>query len=212
MREFLIVGHEAPTTPDAVSLDDLPGAGRFDVLCRCVTAGLLVSHGVREDARVHVVVGDREDATDADADGEPDGRFTITVDGASVRRLNPDERSTAALLRGALAAREGAIGHRPAESSPGVSIRRMGLETALADLVDGPLVTLHEAGTPVVAATPDPDATFVLSDHRDFGDREAALLAERADARVRLGPTRLHADQAITVAHNWLDTDGYASF
>jgi tRNA (pseudouridine54-N1)-methyltransferase len=212
MREFVIVGHEAPTTPEAVSLEDLPGAGRLDVLCRCVTAGLLVSHGVREDARVHLVVGDAGDDRDDGTDATADGPYTITVDGGSVRRLNPDERSTGALLRGALAAREGAIGHRPAESSPGVSIRRGGLETALADLVDGPLVTLHEAGTPAVEATPDPEATFVLSDHRDFSDREAALLAERADARVRLGPTRLHADQAITVAHNWLDTDGFATY
>jgi tRNA (pseudouridine54-N1)-methyltransferase len=29
--------------------------------------------------------------------------------------------------------------------------------------------------------------------------------------RVSLGPERIHADHAIVVAHNYLDTDGYAT-
>jgi tRNA (pseudouridine54-N1)-methyltransferase len=197
MRQFVVVGHEAPTTPD-VSLDDLPGAGRLDVLCRCVTAALLVSHGVREAARAHLVLGDE---------------VTVTFDGARVRRLNPDERSTAALIRTALAAREEAVGHRPAEPAPGVELRRFGLETALSELVgDATLVHLHEDGRPVVELDPPANPAFVLSDHRDFTDAEAALLADRADERVRLGPERLHADQAVTVAHGYLDTEGYTRY
>ena len=219
----MVVGHEAPTTPD-FALDDLAGgAGRLDVLCRCVTAGLLFSHGVREDARVHLVVGDSEsggggdghgDGADDERGDQGDGQaWTVTVDGARVRRLNPDERSTAALLRGALADREEAIGHLPAEPSPGVEIRRFGLETTLDELVgDATVVELHEDGEPVVDVTPPDEVAFVLSDHRDFTDAEAALLADRADARVRLGPERLHADQAIVVAHNWLDTEGFTRY
>ena len=52
----------------------------------------------------------------------------------------------------------------------------------------------------------------MLSDHREFTDAEAQLLAERADERLSLGPRALHADQAITVAHNYLDTDGYSRY
>ncbi|PSP87349.1 tRNA (pseudouridine(54)-N(1))-methyltransferase TrmY, partial [Halobacteriales archaeon QH_8_68_33] len=34
MRQFIVVGHDAPTTPE-FPLDDLAGgAGRLDVLCR----------------------------------------------------------------------------------------------------------------------------------------------------------------------------------
>jgi tRNA (pseudouridine54-N1)-methyltransferase len=198
MRQFVVLGHEAPTTAD-FSLDDLTGgAGRVDVLCRCVTAGLLCSHSVRDDARVHLVVRDQ---------------FTVTFDGASVRRLNPDERSTAALVRDAVAAREEAIGHVPVEVSPGVEVRRFGLETLLGTLLaDATVVHLHEEGDPDVDVTPPADPAFVLSDHREFGDDEAALLADVADERARLGPRRLHADQAITVAHNYLDTEGYTSY
>lgn len=200
MREFVVVGHEAPVEPE-FSLDDLPGAGRLDVLCRCVTSGLLRSHGVRSDARVHLVFEDT---------------FTVTVDGAEVRRLNPDERSTAALLRQALQRREEAVGALPVEVHPGVELRRRGLADTLAAVADRTtLVALHEDGAPVTdwdpfgAGEPDPDVGFVLSDHRSFADRERDLLDEHARRRVRLGPEALHADQAIVVAHHFLDTRGY---
>ena len=196
MRQFVVLGHEAPTDPD-FSLDDLAGgAGRLDVLCRCVTAALLRSHGVREDARVVLVLRDA---------------LTVTVDGATVRNLSPDERAVAGLLRGALEAGERAVGAQPVEASPGVSVTRGGLEAALDD-APGTLVWLHEDGAPVTDLEPAEPVTFVLSDHREFDDDERALLEARADRRVGLGPERLHADQAIVVAHHYLDTDGYAVF
>ncbi|ESP88800.1 tRNA (pseudouridine(54)-N(1))-methyltransferase TrmY [Candidatus Halobonum tyrrellensis] len=196
MRQFVVCGHDAPTTPD-FPLDDLPGAaGRLDLLCRCVNAGLFVSHGIREDSRVHLVLGDE---------------YTVRFDGASARGLHPDERSTAARVRSALESRDDAIGHMPAEVAPGVELYRMGLAETL-DSLDGTLVQLHEAGAPVADLAPPADPVFVLSDHSDFADSEADLLARRADERVRLGPRAVHADHSIAVAHNYLDTDGYATY
>lgn len=198
MRQFLVVGHDAPTAPE-FSLDDLAGgAGRLDVLCRCVTSAFFRSHSIREAVRVHLVLGDE---------------FTVRFDGATIRRLNPDERSTAALIRTALEHRNDAIGHMPAESTPGVTIRRMGFEAALEDLeTDATVVALHEDGDPAVDVDPPADPLFVLSDHRDFTDSESSLLSATADERLRLGPEVLHADHAITVAHNYLDTEGYSAY
>ncbi len=197
MRQFVVVGHDVPTAPD-LSLDDLPGAGRLDVLCRCVTAAFLLSHGIREDVRTHLVVGDQ---------------YTITFDGAELRNLNPDERSTAALIRDGLEVRQEAVGAIPAEASPGVSIARRDFAALLEGLADGgTVIHFHEDGEPVVAADPPADPVFVLSDHSDFATEERSLLSDLADRRVRLGPEPLHADQAITVAHNYLDTDGYTRF
>jgi tRNA (pseudouridine54-N1)-methyltransferase len=198
MRQFLVVGHDAPTTPD-FALDDLAGgAGRLDVLCRCVTAALLLSHGVREDTRVHLVLADE---------------FTLRVDGSAVRRLNPDERSTAARVRDALERRDEAVGRVPAEPSPGVKLYRMGFEETLDALAaDATVVHLHEAGRPAPAGDPPDDPLFVLSDHRDFAPPERERLDAVADERISLGPRALHADQAVTVAHNYLDTDGYERY
>ena len=198
MRQFVVVGHDAPTTPD-FSLDDLAGAaGRLDVLCRCVSAALFLSHDIREDVRVHLVLGDE---------------YTVTVDGSTVRHLNPDERSTAALIRTALEEREEAIGHVPVETSPGISLTRRGFEGTLEDVAtDGTVIQLHAEGDPVVDAAPPSDPVFVLSDHREFTETEQALLDDTADRRVSLGPRPLHANHAITVAHNVLDTDGYTTY
>jgi tRNA (pseudouridine54-N1)-methyltransferase len=196
MRQFVVLGHDAPTTPD-FSLDDLAGAaGRLDVLCRCVNSAFFLSHAIREDVRVHLVLADS---------------FTVSFDGRDLRRLNPDERSTAALIRTALERRDDAIGHQPVESTPGVSIRRRGVE-ATVDALDGTLIHLHEDGTPVVDVDPPTDPAFVLSDHHDFTAAERDLLADRTDARIRLGPSALHTDHAVTVAHNYLDTAGFRSY
>jgi len=200
MRQFVLIGHDVPTTPD-FSLDDLAGgAGRLDALCRSITAAFVTSHGIREDVRVHLIAQDE---------------LTITFDGSELQRLNPDERSTAALVRKALEHRDEAIGALPAEPSPGVELYRRGFAGTLEELADdGPIVQLHEDGEAVVDVGAErlSDAVFVLSDHRDFTADEADVLEADADLRLRLGPQLLHADQAITVAHQYLDTDGYERF
>ncbi|WP_126662784.1 tRNA (pseudouridine(54)-N(1))-methyltransferase TrmY [Haloterrigena salifodinae] len=199
MRQFVCIGHDVPTDPD-FSLDDLAGgAGRLDALCRSITASFVTSHGIREDVRTHLVVQDE---------------LTITFDGSELRRLNPDERSTAALVRTALEHRDEAIGALPAEPSPGIEVYRRGFEETLAEVADGTVVQLHEDGDAVVDVGVDglEDPVFVLSDHRDFTDAEEQVLEDAVDRRLRLGPELLHADQAITVAHHYLDTEGYERF
>jgi tRNA (pseudouridine54-N1)-methyltransferase len=195
MRQFIVLAHELSADAE-ISLDDLPGAGRLDLLSRCVTSALLCSHDIREDVRVQLVV---------------DG-YVVAFDGAELRGLNPDERSTAARIRDALAARGEAIGSMAAHPSPGVSIRRGDLESLLAASEGATTIQLHAEGAPIVDVESPDSPAFVLSDHREFTDAEAELLESRADGRVSIGPRALHADQAITVAHNFLDTSGYAEY
>lgn len=200
MRQFVLIGHDVPTEPD-FSLDDLAGgAGRLDALCRSITSAFVTSHGIRKDVRVHLIAQDE---------------LTISFDGSNLRRLNPDERSTAALVRNALEHRDEAIGALPAEPSPGIEVYRRGVVDTLETVAtEGTVVQLHEDGEVVAEVGIDglENPIFVLSDHQDFTADEAELLADMADQRIRLGPELLHADQAITVAHHYLDTEGYEQF
>lgn len=195
MRRFVVLAHELSPESD-ISLNNLPGAGRLDLLSRCVTSALLLSHDIRTDVRLRLVI---------------DG-YVVRFDGSELGRLNPDERSTAARIRNALEAREEAIGRRPATVSPGVSIRQGDMESVLEDLSDVTLIGLRAGSRPIVDLQPPDDVAFVLSDHRNFTNQESETLETHAEATVSLGPRALHADQAITVAHNYLDTHGFTRY
>lgn len=196
MRQFVVLGHDAAIDPE-LPLDDLPGAGgRFDVLCRCVNAAFLRSHGIREDVRCFLILQDS---------------VTIRLEGSELRYLSPDERNIASLLTGALEVADRTVGHQEIESTPGIYASKRGFEAVLGEL-EGSVIQLHEDGDALADQSVPQSVAFVLSDHTDFTDSEQALLDETADARVSVGPERLHADHAITVAHNFLDTDGYRRY
>src|SRR4030042_6619995 len=108
MRRFVILGHKVPVSGD-FTLNDLPGsAGRLDVLCRAVGASLFVSHGIRRDTEVVLLIQDSVE---------------IRIAGDRVRRLNPDERSTAALLQQALQQAT----DEELQASPGILVARSSL-------------------------------------------------------------------------------------
>jgi tRNA (pseudouridine54-N1)-methyltransferase len=166
----------------------------MDLLCRCINAALLTSHGIREDTTAHIVIhGDVDVAV----------RFV----GDELRGLNPDERSIAGLVRTALEERT----YYEVEASSGIYVAERTLEEVL-DETDGETVVLHEDGEDASGVEPPDHAVFVLSDHKDFTDEELELLEVNGAGRVSLGPVALHADHATAVAHNWTDTRRFTHY
>ncbi|MCS6937198.1 MAG: tRNA (pseudouridine(54)-N(1))-methyltransferase TrmY [Candidatus Bipolaricaulota bacterium] len=192
MRSFIVLGHRAALTPD-FSLNDLPGsAGRLDILCRCVTAAFCLSHGIRRDVTVYLVL---------------QNQIVIRLEGARLKHLNPDERSTGALLQKALKAHQ----EHPKseiESTPGIFIYQGTLSDVLARVRERVYV-LHEAGRPITELDLPQDVAFVLSDHLDFQPDEEALFNDYA--RLSLGPLSLHADHCVAIVHNHLDRAQFAN-
>ncbi len=196
MKRFVITGHRAATTGD-FKLDDIAGgAGRLDVLVRCVNSALFLSHGIRRDTECWLVL-----------EGGDDAPKTVVFRGESVRYLNPDERSTASLIRNALM--KPLPDGEEVQSSPGVSIVRMGFEDVL-DLLseDGSIIYLRENGTDCRDYEFPSSPVFVLGDDRDPTDEEEAALLSHDPDRIRLGPLSLHANHCITVVHNEIDRKG----
>ena len=191
MRTFIVVGHKAITTP-SFSLEDIPGtSGRLDILCRAVTAAFVLSHGIRKDVCVYLVLLGGESPK------------TILLRGETLRHLNPDERTTAALLKKALAV--------PAEpgwamSTSGIFVRTGGLAELLADLHETKLVYLREDGKDFQwlkdRARLD-DVAFILGDHTGMTEEEESLLEKAGADVLSLGPTSLHADHCIVIL-NWM--------
>jgi tRNA (pseudouridine54-N1)-methyltransferase len=184
---FAVLGHQAKND-GSFSLNDLPGSGgRMDLLCRCVQASLFLSHGIREEASSLLILA-----------GGPGPTKTIRFDGACVRSLSPDERSSASFIKKALDIPAGSLFR---EVTPGVLVRKGGLESVLEEHHFG---VLDEHGTDIrnVQADELPEG-FLLSDHQNFSPEEELLIRDLP--RYSLGPQVVHADHAIVLLWNEID-------
>jgi len=195
MRRFLVVAHKVP--PDgAFTLNDLAGgAGRMDEVARAVSTAFTLSNDLRRDTEVTVLFA---------AEPPPRAR-KIELTGSKLRYLNPDERSTAALLKNALV---GAVRYPSEfESSPGLRVGPVDPLAHLASFLrqDGAL-WLAEDGVPIASVRLEPDrfAAFV-SDPFDPTDQERSVLVASGVPRVSVGPRSLRTSQVVDAVHRELD-------
>ena len=204
MRSFIIVGHKATTAPN-FSLEDIPGtSGRLDILCRAVTAAFVLSHGIRKDVCVYLVLLGGEIPK------------TIQLRGETLRHLNPDERTTAALLKKALAVPATA---EWAMSTSGIFVRTGGLAEVLVDLKDAKLIYLREDGADIRSldiadldvSSLSGEMAFILGDHTGMTPDEESLIEQAGAKVVSLGPTSLHADHCVVLINWFLDTNVFMS-
>ncbi|MFA4935921.1 MAG: tRNA (pseudouridine(54)-N(1))-methyltransferase TrmY [Candidatus Methanoperedens sp.] len=194
MKSLIIIGHKAVTAP--FSLNDLPGAaGRMDILCRCVNAALFLSHDLRRDVLVYLVL----------KGGSPSK--LVRFDGAEVRYLSPDERSAASLIKKAL---EKNVQDFWTESTPGVSVRKGGFEDLLKEL-NKKVIYLREDGMDIRGKIFE-EPLFVLGDHEGLTGDEEKIIEGYEPEIVSVGPLSLHADHCIVLLHNEMDIRNMPAF
>jgi len=188
MIKFIVKGNKARTAPDFL-LKDLPGSGgRMDIMCRCLTSALLVSHGIRRDVEVILCLS-----------GPPSPPRCIRVVGDNVKYLSPDERSTSILIRKALAAyKEG----EEVESTPGIFVSERSFRSILEENREN-LVLLDEEGDEY-DIIPFENPCFVIGDHLGFDDGEKEML-KNAKIKMKVSPTILHASHCIVILHSIMD-------
>jgi tRNA (pseudouridine54-N1)-methyltransferase len=192
MRRFVVVGRKAKGTPD-FSLADLPStSGRMDVLLRCLRASLLVSHGLRPDAVVYLVLAGSEPVR------------ALRFDGAAARYLRPDERSLATTVQKTLRSTGTAEGFELVR--PGIALSNGGLEAVLRDVpLDAPYV-LDQAGPDIRSVHLGLDhPVFFLGDHLGLSAKDRARLDALGALPVSIGPVSVQADDAVAVVSNELD-------
>lgn len=194
MRRYIVIGHRA-TTSAGFKLDDLCGStGRLDVLLRCINSAFFLSHDIRKDVEVFLVLL-----------GPPSPPKTVRFVGSELKYLNPDERSTGALVRNALMQK--VVGEE--RSSPGIYISNRSYKDVFSILSkESKVVYLKEDGTDIREAALPGDVTFVLGDDQDLRPEEEEALMTYQPDRVRIGPISYHADHCITIVNNELDRRG----
>ncbi len=192
MLRFAVIGHKAVTTPD-FSLNDMPGgAGRMDVLCRCINASFFLSHDLRRNTECFLILKGGEHA-------DPANTITLRFSGEKIKSLNPDERSAGALIKKALVPIPEEEYQRAA---PGISIRKSDLAKLLQE---HPFAVLDENGEDIRTAETLPE-NFILSDHQNFTEEEMELIKDLP--KYSVGPRVLHADHTIIIIFNEFDRRG----
>lgn len=207
MRKFVVVGHRAVTSPD-FNLSDLSGsAGRMDILARAVAASFFLSHEIRKDVLLYLLLL-----------GEPSPPKSLKFVGSELKYLNPDERSTAALIRNALSKNSSDDGRgneniakdeeRTEEwlrSTPGIYISGKNLESLLRECEPSAFYYLEERGEDIRGMNIQREATFILGDDRDLDEEEERALERFKPKVINLGPLSLHTEHCITLVHNEMD-------
>ena len=200
MRAFILYARKAITSPE-FSLNDLAGsAGRLDIVARCVTQALWLSHRLREGVAFYAVLA-----------GVPDPPKTVGFFSDSIKRLSPDERSVASWIKKAFEVYE-----RERENKDEWKKVQDGIYIAKKDIV--PLVkelketcnynifVLHEKGKDIGEARIEEPACFVLGDHIGLPKKVEDYIVKQLGAnKISVGPKSYLASTCIAIVHNELD-------
>lgn len=197
MRRFAVVGHRA-MSKGKLPLNDLASAGgRMDVLIRALMAGLMTSHGLRENTVVvlHLL-------------GGPGPPRRIQFDGSTLKGLHADERSIAGTIGKVIATPLPPIGHWQPITA-GITHSGGGLELTLREWKDSPTVVLdantprlwnEHAQLPQESKPSSDDLNFVLSDDQPLETIQGENIVFRS-----LGEQWLQGHMAIGIVHFLLD-------
>lgn len=195
MRRFLLLAHRVPVTGNFTLNDLAGGAGRMDEVARTVSTAFTTSNDLRRDTEMTILFV---------AEPPPAAR-KIELVGARVRYLNPDERSTAALLKNALV--RSSNFPRDLESSPGLRVSPSDPDADLrAFLARAGTVWLTESGSPLGrfdGLTGEFGA--VVSDPYEPSEGERATLEDSGVPRLSVGPRSLRTSQVVDLVHHVLD-------
>ncbi|MCI4325921.1 MAG: hypothetical protein L3K00_08620 [Thermoplasmata archaeon] len=191
MRQFLLLAHRVPVG-GAFTLNDLAGGGgRMDEVARVVSTAFTLSNDLRRDVEVTILYA---------AEPPPRAR-RMRLDGRRLKFLNPDERSTAALLKNALVRSAGV--DRDVEASPGLVVGPASPREALRAFAEVPgTIWLTETGTPI-SDSDVPGGSFraVVSDPTDPTSEEVEILRTAGASARTLGRRSLRSSQCVDALH-----------
>lgn len=202
MRGFLIVGNNAVGEP--FNLNDLPGHGRMDIICRFIAQSLFISHGIRRDVEVYILLL-----------GNPNTPKVIKISGRYVKGMNPDERSIGGLIKKALGIQST---EEWVKSTPGIFVSRKDLSCLLTEVsnerVYNTIAYLREDGVDIrdflknEVNTENNNILFILGDHIGLKKSEEQVVLENTDNIVAIPTLSLQADQCVVIINYELDRLG----
>lgn len=202
-RDFIVLVHDTPkrVIEGTFRLNNLR-EGRVDLLARCCSSALFLSHGVRAHTRLHLFFVEWD--------------VVLTLDGATIRGMTPDERSLASAMRRTLGGGEADAGLRLARASSleeyvqaVIRARALAPRLLVLDERAPPLDELLDGEAPDEAPSdfaPHRGTMIVLGDNLGMSAREERSLRELGAVCASVGGgVPLLSSHCIVLAHASLD-------
>jgi tRNA (pseudouridine54-N1)-methyltransferase len=184
MRTFVLYARKARTDSN-FRLDDLISAGRMDLVCRCISSALWLSHNAREDTRLFVVLN-----------GPPKPPVTICFQGSKLSKVYVDEMTNAKWIKKILSMKFG----KEWLEIEATKVARKSFQEVLSEL-EGKNYVLHEKGEFIENISIDENPIFVLGDQVGLPVAEEKF-ALRKGEKISLGKRIYLASSCISII-NW---------
>jgi len=180
-REFILFSRLGRTDSNFSNLHD---AGRLDIVHECIVAGLFLSHGIRKNATVHVVLN-----------GPPKPPLHVEIEGESLFDVRTDLDTWQNILKKVLSGGK----------HPGIIIYKNGFESLLKTKAEDTRVyVLEEGGKDITDANLEAKSVFVLGDHVGL-PKKAEVFALRYGEKISLGKQPYLAASCITILNYLMD-------
>jgi tRNA (pseudouridine54-N1)-methyltransferase len=190
MREFVYFSNSARTSGN---FTDLMQAGRMDIVCHTLIAAFFLSHGIRQDVKLHMIFN-----------GPPNPPQHLEF--VYHPEMPLSKKDVAGLIKRMLyKCKQG----QKTEVFPGCFIEKKSFIKLLEELQaeDKTLYILDKEGRDIRELKNNElkNAVFILGDHSDKGLPEKEMKRFRNLKRISLGPNTLFASQTVVILNNELD-------
>ena len=183
IREFVLFSRLGRTDSRFTSLRE---AGRLDVVHECIEASLFVSHGIRKNVILHIILN-----------GPPNPPLHLKIDGSLLTDVRTDQDTWAVILKKVLS------GH----FHPGISVTKSGFEPLIREKAkSSQIYVLEEDGKDIFETSTGRNPVFVLGDHVGLPKRVEDFTL-RYGAKFSLGKQRYLAASCITILNYLLDRE-----
>ena len=198
MREFLLFARKAWTKP--FNINELPKAGRMDVVARCITNAFFISYSIRKDTNFFVSLN-----------GPPNPPLLLKFIGNELKGIYYDERSVGGKINEALKKFYGSkkLRENDFKISEGFYISEDSFEKFLKfKSFNKKIVYLHEKGIDIRNFDFAGNEIFVLGDHKGLPKKAEKFLDKIKARKVSVGPRSYLASHCIVIVQNELDRRG----
>ncbi|OYT42746.1 MAG: hypothetical protein B6U78_00480 [Candidatus Aenigmarchaeota archaeon ex4484_224] len=191
MREFILLSRRGYTKP--FDINDLPKAGRIDLVSRFILSSIFISEKLRENVKVYVVL-----------EGPPNPPKLITFDSNLIKRIYPSEIKIAEKINNALKKyKENQI----IESEPGIFIQKKSFERLIKEFLENhkKLVYLSRKGILFKQFQFEENSCFIIGDHVGLDKKRELFLKRLKIPFVSLGRISYLSSQVVSIIHFILD-------